>query len=220
MDTSLPSFSRDTIGSDPRLFWVLSPCLPDISFYWLKRWYPQFKRHCLTNITMNIIKNRGKDTFHNVITNKSRPFLVRILVENFATQKIDTMRKETFPICISLVLLCGSSAACARLQADILRLFQESGVDIMAFWWYLSRRTPEGTYHHERTPCGDEWRYPSGSHTRTMAARTETAQTEAGRTTASPPRCAILTLTLSHRFNPDDLPGPPPYIYGKRGKQK
>ena len=27
-------------------------------------------------------------------------------------------------------------------------------------------------------------------------------------------------LTPSHRIQPDDLPGPPPYIYGKRGKQR
>lgn len=50
----------------------------------------QLKRHCLTNITMNIIKIEEKDTFHNVIGYKQKPsvsFLVRILVENFVTQK-------------------------------------------------------------------------------------------------------------------------------------
>lgn len=50
----------------------------------------QFKHHCMTNITMNIIKIEEKDTFHNVIGYKQKPsvsFLVRILVENFVTQK-------------------------------------------------------------------------------------------------------------------------------------
>ena len=46
--------------------------------------------NCMTNITMNIIKIEEKDTFHNVIGYKQKPsvsFLVRILVENFVTQK-------------------------------------------------------------------------------------------------------------------------------------
>ena len=86
MDTThCHPFSRDTIGSDKGYFWVLSPCFTSSN---VGIW--QFKHHCMTNITMNIIKIEEKDTFHNVIGYKQKPsvsFLVRILVENFVTQK-------------------------------------------------------------------------------------------------------------------------------------
>ena len=82
MDTThCHPFSRDTIGSDKGYFWVLSPC---------------FTRHqlllaqTLVSGSSNIIKIEEKDTFHNVIGYKQKPsvsFLVRILVENFVTQK-------------------------------------------------------------------------------------------------------------------------------------
>ena len=34
--------------------------LPDISFYWLNVGIWQFKHHCMTNITNEYRKNRGK----------------------------------------------------------------------------------------------------------------------------------------------------------------
>ncbi len=91
MDTThCHPFSRDTIGSDKGYFWVLSPCFTRHQLISSNVGIWQFKHHCLTNITMNIIKIEEKDTFHNVIGYKQKPsvsFLVRILVENFVTQK-------------------------------------------------------------------------------------------------------------------------------------
>ena len=92
MDTThCHPFSRDTIGSDKGYFWVLSPCFTRHQLLLAQTWVSGSSSAIVsTNITMNIIKIEEKDTFHNVIGYKQKPsvsFLVRILVENFVTQK-------------------------------------------------------------------------------------------------------------------------------------
>ena len=91
------------------------------------------------------------------------------------------MRKKHFLFASVLALLCGSSTLHAQdFKLTSSGYFKNQGVDVMAFDdIYPEGHRRRGMYHHERTPCGDEWRYPSGSHTRTMATRTETARPEA-----------------------------------------
>ena len=90
------------------------------------------------------------------------------------------MRKKHFLFASVLALLCGSSALHAQdFKADILRLFQEPGVDIMAF----DDIYPEGhqggvciIMNGHRVATNGDIRLEA---TRTMAARTETARPEA-----------------------------------------
>lgn len=91
------------------------------------------------------------------------------------------MRKKHFLFASVLALLCGSSALHAQdFKLTSSGYFKNQGVDIMAF----DDIYPEG---HQGGVCiimnghrvATNGRYPSGSHTRTMAARTETARPEA-----------------------------------------
>ena len=90
------------------------------------------------------------------------------------------MRKKHFLFASVLALLCGSSALHAQdFKLTSSGYFKNQGVDIMAFDDIYPEGHQGGVCIIMNGPCGDEWRYPSGSHTRTMAARTETARPEA-----------------------------------------
>ena len=121
------------------------------------------------------------------------------------------MRKRHFLFASALALLCSSGALHAQdFKLTSSGYFKNQGVDVMAF----DDIYPEG---HQGGVCiiMNGHRVATNGDIRLEATPGQW-----------PPvpnhRHAVLSrlLTPSHRIQPDDLPGPPPYIYGKRGKQR
>ena len=111
------------------------------------------------------------------------------------------MRKKHFLFASVLALLCGSSTLHAQdFKLTSSGYFKNQGVDIMAF----DDIYPEG---HQGGVC-----IIMNGH--------RVATNGDIRLEATPGQWQARLLTPSHRIQPDDLPGPPPYIYGKRGKQR